>query len=125
TYGGLIGMRGALARGLERLRDAHPRAVAVDVILPEAFPPEIDAKLEQAFAHTRNLVLSCDLLPDGSGWEEPIDRFRRHAVAVGHVHADLDKYDAVSRELPLEKAAGRKRRWALALEAFAAANGAS
>src|SRR5207237_7947327 len=75
SYGGLIGMRGARARGLERLRDAHPRAVAVDVILPEAFPPEIDAKLEQAFAHTRNLVLSCDLLPDGSGWEEPIDRF--------------------------------------------------
>jgi signal transduction histidine kinase len=34
------------------------------------------------------------------------------------VHADLDRYDAVSRELPLEKISAHDRRWALALEAF-------
>ena len=123
-YGGINGMRGALAEGLDRIRDARPAAVAIDLILAEPGDPAADAHLERAFAGTRNLVLSSDLLPDGSGWEEPIARFRGHAVATGHDHADLDKYDAVSRDLPLEKAAGRERYWALSLAAFAAARGA-
>ena len=54
--------------------------------------------------------------PDGSQWEEPIPRFRKYAAGVGEVHADLDKFDAVSRDLPLEKVAGHDRRWTLALE---------
>jgi signal transduction histidine kinase len=120
-YGGLTGMRAALADGLEKIRAAHPRAVAVDLILPDASPS--DDKLEAAFANTQNLVLSSDLLPDRSGWEDPIGRFRGHAVAVGEVHADLDKFDAISRDLPLEKVAGHDRRWALALDTFAAVKG--
>jgi len=123
-YGGINGMRGALAEGLERIRDAKPAAVAVDIILAEPGDPAADARLEKAFAGTKNLVLSCDLLPDASGWEDPIERFRKSAIAVGQVHADLDKYDAVSRDIPLEKAAARQRRWALSLAAFAAARGA-
>jgi signal transduction histidine kinase len=123
-YGGINGMRGALAEGLDRIRSARPTAVAVDIILAEAGDPAADARLEQAFAGTHNLVLSCDLLPDGSGWEDPIERFRRYAVSVGHVHADPDKYDAVSRDIPLEKAAARQRHWALSLAAYAAARGA-
>jgi signal transduction histidine kinase len=117
-YGGLIGMRAALADGLDRIAPAHPAVVAVDVILAE--PGQADDRLEAAFAHTPNLVLSCDMQPDGGRWEEPIPRFRKYAVAVGEVHADLDKYDAVSRDLTLEKAAGHDRRWALPLEAFRA-----
>jgi signal transduction histidine kinase len=116
-YGGLTGMRVALADGLEKIQPAKPSAVAVDLILPDANPS--DDKLEGAFANTRNLILSCDLLPNNT-WEDPIARFRKHAVAVGEVHADLDKFDAVSRDLPLEKVAARDRRWALALETFAA-----
>jgi signal transduction histidine kinase len=117
-YGGLTGMRAALADGLEKISTAKPAAVAVDLILAEPNPS--DDKLEAAFASTRNLVLSCDLLPDDSGWEDPIPRFRKYAVAVGEVHADLDKFDAVSRDLPLERVAGHDRRWALALETFMA-----
>jgi len=115
-YGGLTGMRAALADGLDRIRDARPAVVAVDLILAE--PGDADDKLEAAFARTRNLVLASDMRPDASGWEDPIPRFRKYAAAVGEVHADLDKYDAVSRDLSLDKAAGIDRRWALALEAF-------
>ena len=117
-YGGLTGMRAALADGLEKISAARPAAVAVDLILAE--PNPADDKLEAAFAGTRNLVLSCDLLPDDSGWEDPVRRFRKYAVAIGEVHADLDKFDAVSRDLPLERVAGNDRRWALALETFMA-----
>jgi signal transduction histidine kinase len=120
AFGGMAGLRKALAEGLERIAPAAPTAVAVDVTLADPpVNPESDASLEAAFRHTRNLILACDLLPDGAGWDDPIPQFRRWAAAVGHVHTDLDA-DAVSRELPLEKAAGRDRRWALALEAFRA-----
>jgi signal transduction histidine kinase len=113
-YGGLLGMRAALADGLDRIQPAHPAAVVVDIILPEG--GDADDRLEAAFAHTHNLVLSSDMQPDGTQWEEPIPRFRKYAAGVGEVHADLDKFDAVSRDLPLEKIAGRDRRWTLALE---------
>ena len=120
-YGGLTGMRSALNDGLEIIENAHPAAIAIDLILAEPNPS--DGPLEAAFNNTSRLILSCDLLPDGSGWEDPIPRFRRHAAAVGEVHADLDKFDAVSRDLPLEKVAGHDRRWALALATFAAVKG--
>ena len=114
SYGGLIGIRSALADGLDRIQPVHPAAVVVDIILTEG--GDADDKLEAAFARTHNLVLSSDMQPDGTQWEEPIPRFRKYAAGVGEVHADLDKFDAVSRDLPLEKIAGRDRRWTLALE---------
>jgi signal transduction histidine kinase len=121
-YGGLTGIRAALSDGLKKIAPAHPAAVAVDIILPDA--SATDDSLEQAFAETRNLVLSSDLLANGT-WEDPIPRFRKHAVAVGEVHADLDKFDAVSRDIPLEKAGTQDRRWALALATYAAVKGSS
>jgi len=129
-YGYPAGIRAALADGLDRIQPAHPAAVAVDVTLPApGGDPADDAKLEDAFSRTRNLVLSCDLLPGGltgatgAGWEDPSPLFRKYAVAVGHAHAALDTYDAVSRYLILEKVAGTDRRWALALAAYSAATG--
>jgi signal transduction histidine kinase len=121
-YGGLTGMRTALSRGLEAIEGQHPAAIAVDLILPDA--SSSDGPLEAAFANAPKLILACDLLANGT-WEDPIERFRKHAVAVGQVHADLDKFDAISRDLPLEKAAGHDRRWALALATFAAVKGAA
>jgi CHASE2 domain-containing sensor protein len=120
---GVNGTRAALAEGLARIAPAHPAAVAVDVILAEPGPTDDDDRLEQAFASTPHLVLSSDLLPDASGWEEPIAPFAKHAAAIGEVHADLDKYDAVSRDITLEKAAGHVRHWALALDAYSISRG--
>jgi signal transduction histidine kinase len=122
-YGYPAGIRTALADGLDRIQPAHPAAVAVDMILDPGSDPIADAKLEDAFSRTHNLVLSCALLPDGTGWDNPSPRFQKYAVAVGQTHAALDTYDAVSRDLTLEKIAGRDRRWALSLAAYSAAAG--
>lgn len=122
-YGGLTHVRAALADGLEKIRGANPAAVAVDMILAEPGASEAeDSRLEAAFQTTPHLVLACYLLSDKT-WEMPIERFRQHAFGLGHVHADFDKYDAVSRDIPLEVAAGRQRHWALALETFRAVRG--
>jgi signal transduction histidine kinase len=112
-YDGITGIRAALADGLMRIAPAHPEAVVVDVILPE--PQAADDQLEAAFSHIHNLVLSADMQQDDTSWEDPIPRFRKYAAGVGEVHADLD-HDAVSRDIPLQKAAGRDGRWTLALE---------
>jgi len=123
-YGYPAGIRAALADGLDRIQPAHPAAVAVDVTLSgPGGDPVADKKLEDAFSRTRNLVLSCELLPDGSGWDDPGPLFGKYAVAVGQTHAALDTYDAVSRDLMLEKVAGTDRRWALALAAYSAVTG--
>ena len=129
-YGYPAGIRAALADGLNRIQPAHPAAVAVDVTLSgPGGDPIADQKLEDAFSRTHNLVLSCELLPGGltgtggSGWDDPSPLFKKYAVAVGQTHAALDTYDAVSRDLMLEKVAGTDRRWALALAAYSAAAG--
>jgi signal transduction histidine kinase len=117
AFKGRLGLRKALADGLEQIASASPKAVAVDAILADEADQESDDRLEAALRKTHNLVLPSDLLEDNTGWEDPLPRFRRWAAAVGHVHLDPD-LDGVGRELALEKAFAHDRRWALALEAF-------
>lgn len=111
---GMRRLRTRLTDALEQIIPAGPAVVAIDVILSDASDvPAEDARLAEVLSRTPNLILASDLLPDGT-WEDPIPQFRAHAEAVGHVHAAPDP---VSRVLPLELAAGRERRWAMALEA--------
>jgi len=123
AYGGVPGLRKPLAQALELISAAAPKTVAVDLILADKTDPAIDARLEEALHDTRNLVLACQLLPDGAAWEDPLPRFRAQAAALGHVHAEPDELDSVGRSLPLEKAANRDRRWALSLEAYRLSRG--
>jgi signal transduction histidine kinase len=120
-FNGIRGERKALAMGLNLIRDAHPLAVAVDIILPEASPD--DEVLEAAFARTPKLVLPCELTGQ---WEDPIARFKRHAAGLGQVHVEPLR-DAVSRYIELYKVTGdhgtADRRWSLALEAYRVSRG--
>jgi signal transduction histidine kinase len=117
AFNGRLGLRKALAEGLERIASASPKAVAVDAILADTTDAKSDDALEEAFRKTRNLILPSDLLRDGSGWDDPLPRFRQWAAAVGHVHLEPG-LDGVGRTLTLEKAFAHDRHWALSLEAF-------
>jgi signal transduction histidine kinase len=121
---GMAGLRGALARGLERVAAAGPKVVAIDLILADEGNPADDAALEAALRKIPRLVLACELVDDGRRWEDPLPRFRKWATALGHVHGDPGPYDGVSRVVPLEKVAAHERRWALAFEAFRLSRGA-
>ncbi|HWB85777.1 MAG TPA: CHASE2 domain-containing protein [Bryobacteraceae bacterium] len=121
---GMRGIRGVLAEGLRRVAAAKPKAVAVDIILADPGDPAENAALADAFRLTPNLVLSCQLINNGAQWEDPLLQFRRWAAAVGHVHAEPDPDDSVTRAISLEKRAGYDRRWALSLEAFRLSRGA-
>jgi signal transduction histidine kinase len=113
--GGMRNVRSTLSNTLLRLGKQEPAVVAIDIVLPDRGDPTDDATLAAALAATPNLILASDILPGGQQWEDPLPEFRRHAKAVGHVHAAPDP---VSRKLPLQAIAGRDRRWAMALEAL-------
>ncbi len=116
-------LRAILADALKTVAAAQPKAVAVDVLLPDAGDPADDAALEQAMRATPNLILACEA---GEGkFENPLPRFAGLAAGVGHVNLPADRADAVGRQIPLEEAGGGERRWALSLEAFRVARGAA
>jgi signal transduction histidine kinase len=123
-HGGIRRLRANLPLLLERIAAARPAAVAVDITLADPGDAQEDARLAAAFARTPNLVLACEMMPDGSGWQDPVEPFRRHAAALGHVSTLAGPYDEVNRRITLERVAGRERRWALSLEALRLAAGA-
>ena len=122
-YGGMR-IRQPLADALRLVAAAGPTAVAIDVILTDrGEDPGADKALADAFCQTPHLVLSALLMDDPVRWEDP-KPFARCAAAIGHVHAEPDDNDSITRSISLEKYAGNDRRWALALEAFRLSRGA-
>ena len=122
-FGGMR-IREPLARALRLVSAAHPTAVAIDVTLTDqSDDPRADEDLRAAFCQTPRLVLSALLMDDPVRWEDP-KPFAPCAAAIGHVHAEPDDNDSVTRSISLEKIAGHDRRWALALEAFRLSRGA-
>ncbi|MBM3796607.1 MAG: CHASE2 domain-containing protein [Acidobacteria bacterium] len=115
-FGGVTSIRKILADGLPRLIAAKPKAVVVDVILADAGEDAaVNERLASALAALPNVVLGTSLTREGQ-WEEPIELFRRHAAALGHMHADPD--GQMVRRVSLEKVVRGKRYWAMSLEAF-------
>jgi hypothetical protein len=62
-------------------------------------------------------------MDDPVQWEDPKPAFAKCAAAIGHVHAEPDDNDSVTRSISLEKYIGRDRKWALAVQAFRLSRG--
>jgi len=125
-YGGISGIRKPLADGLRIVSAAHPKAVAVDVILADnkSSPQDraIDAALSDSLCANRNVVLSAELVK--GRFEYPLPQFRKCAAAVGHVYANQNEDDSRVRDILLDKSASKVRLWALSLEACRLSRGA-
>jgi signal transduction histidine kinase len=128
SMGGVGGYRSMWSRAFDLVKRAHPKAVALDVVLSDPWKdPAEDQRLERAMQGVDNLVLAAHLdpLPLGNArWEDPLPVFRQHAAAVGHDGADELSGDGVTREIPLEERTAGERHWSLALEAYRLARGA-
>jgi len=125
AYGGMLHIRSALAQALRVVNAASPKAIAVDVILADTGDPLENQQLADAFRQTPHLVLASELIGNPPRWEDPRPEFSRWSAALGHVYAQPDDADAVTRVIPLDKHAGHEQRWALALEAFRVSRGAA
>ncbi|HLG96528.1 MAG TPA: CHASE2 domain-containing protein [Bryobacteraceae bacterium] len=121
AMGGPRAVRSMLARALDLLAPAQPRAVAIDLILADAEDPREDQRLAQAMRRTKNLVLETDLA--AQHWQNPLAAFRASAAGLGHDKADQNSRDGVTRQIPLEQRTEQERYWALALETFRVSRG--
>jgi signal transduction histidine kinase len=121
--GGPRNYRSILAEALDAIAPAKPAAVAIDLILADSGDPAENARLEDSLRRAAlNLVLACAM---GAGkWEDPLPGFQAHARALGQVNLEPGRGDNVARQIQLEAAAGKDRRWALSLQAFRVARGA-
>ena len=123
--GGMSAIRSILAEAIDKVNAAQPAAVADDVLLADETTDQAgNAELDAALRATKNLILPCDLVTVNGRleWEDPLPRFARSGV-LGHVFREQSLEDGVNRFVPLEEIAGGEKRWALALQTFAAVRG--
>lgn len=123
--------RSVMAEVLDRISNAGPAAIGLDVIYSEPSEAEEDRRLVQAVRQSGRVVLPAQL-PDsetagsdqlGSTWLRPLAELERAAAGVGHAHAAPD-VDGVLRSIQLSKADERgDRLWAFGLEAVRVAEG--
>lgn len=117
--------RSVMASVLNRISDAHPRAVGLDVIYAETSDPAQDKLLTEAIRRSGRVVLPAQLTEveatrsssrGSSTWLLPLPEIGAAAAATGHAHADPD-VDGVLRTVQLSKADERgDRLWAFGLE---------
>ncbi|HEY0546969.1 MAG TPA: CHASE2 domain-containing protein [Pyrinomonadaceae bacterium] len=122
--------RSVMASVLDRLTDANPRAVGLDVIYAESSEATGDKLLAEAIRRNGRVVLPAQLIEaEGSPangvstWLRPLPEIRDAAASVGHAHADPD-VDGVLRTVQLSKADAKgERLWAFGLETLRVAEG--
>ena len=114
--GGVGNLRETLARSLNLLAAVKPKLVAIDVILADKGDEVQNGHLAMALHNAGTVILPCEL--SNGKWEDPIAIFSEQARAIGHVHANPDAVDGVTRHVPLERVAGIVRRWSLGFEAY-------
>ncbi|MBV9209675.1 MAG: CHASE2 domain-containing protein, partial [Acidobacteria bacterium] len=115
--------RSVMASVLDRLTEAKPRAVGLDVIYAESSEAADDRLLSEAVKRNAHVVLPAQLIeaeasPSSglSTWLSPLPEIKDAAAAIGHAHADPD-VDGVLRTVQLSKADAKgERLWAFGLE---------
>jgi PAS domain S-box-containing protein len=110
--------RSVMAAAIEKLTEAKPRAIGLDVIYSEASTPEDDRRLATAIAHNGRVVLPAQLYEtaNSTAWLRPIPEFANAAQSIGHAHISPG-VDGMARSIQLSKANDRAERlWALSAE---------
>ncbi|RQO37419.1 histidine kinase [Herminiimonas sp. KBW02] len=89
---------------INKLTQARPRAIGLDVILSETSTPQNDAQLAAAIAHSQRVVLPVVLTNAGQGLTAglPIPILAESARALGHINLEHDS-DGVIRSVFLRE----------------------
>ena len=96
--------RHELAQLVRAVTSQHPKAIGMDVLLPEAEDQRDDDDLAAAIAAAPNVVLATKISgsPQSKLWSDPLPLFARAAKGVGHVQAIVDD-DGLCRSIPAEE----------------------
>ncbi|MGH9846591.1 MAG: CHASE2 domain-containing protein, partial [Blastocatellia bacterium] len=123
--------RRVIAGALDKLTEAHPRSVGLDVIYAEPSDPEEDRRLAAAIARNGRVVLPAQLYEAAStvpgatatgpaspatAWLRPLPELAGAARSLGHAHVSPG-VDGMARGIQLSKADDQAGRlWAFSLE---------
>jgi signal transduction histidine kinase len=109
--------RAELARLIRAVSRQQPKAIGLDVLLPESEDEQNDAELARAIQAAPNPVLAAKIStsPSGKMWIDPLPRFAQAAKGIGHVQAVID-FDGVCRSVPLDEPSADGMRAAFALK---------
>lgn len=111
--------RSLLARALDQLATAQPKAVALTVLFSDATTPGDDEALAAAIRRSGNVVLAAQLVETPlreAEWIRPLPLLAQAAAGVGHGNVLTDT-DGVARALTLREADDEgDALWALAVE---------
>src|SRR6478672_8727238 len=109
--------RAELARLIRAVSAQNPRAIGLDVLLPELEDEQNDSALAAAIQSASNIVLAAKIStsPTGNLWMDPLPRFAKAAKGVGHVQAIID-FDGLCRSIPVQEPSADGLRPAFALK---------
>jgi len=109
--------RAKLAKLIRAVSAQNPKAIGVDVLLPELEDEANDSALAAAIQSAPNIVLAAKIStsPTGNLWMDPLPRFAKAAKGVGHVQAIID-FDGLCRSIPVQEPSADGVRPAFALK---------
>ena len=109
--------RAELAKLIRAVSAQNPKAIGVDVLLPELEDEQNDSALTSAIQSAPNIVLATKIStsPTGNLWMDPLPRFAQAAKGVGHVQAIID-FDGLCRSIPVQEPSADGLRSAFALK---------
>ena len=109
--------RARLAKLIRAVSEQQPKAIGMDILLPEAEDETNDSALASAIQSAPNIVLATKISssPTGNLWMDPRPRFAQAAKGVGHVQAIID-FDGLCRSIPIQEPSADGLRPAFALK---------
>jgi len=120
--------RSLMARALDSLTSARPKAIALDVLYVETTTKADDAALASAVKRAGNVVVAAQLTAgatneDAVEWLRPLPDIESNAAGVGHVDVHTG-FDGVARALPPREADDQGvALWAMAVELIRVGDG--
>jgi len=120
--------RSLMARALDSLKNAQPKAIALDALYVEPTTKADDAALASAVKRAGNVVVAAQLTAGATGadtveWLRPLQDIESNAAGVGHVDVNTG-FDGVARTLLLRKADDQSEAlWAMAVELIRVGDG--
>jgi two-component system, OmpR family, phosphate regulon sensor histidine kinase PhoR len=120
-FGRFPWQRSLMARALESLAKAQPKAIALNVLYVDPTTEADDAALAMAIKRAGNVVVAAQLpaaptSEDAVGWLRPLQEIESNAAGVGHTDV-LTGFDGVARTLLLSKFDNQNvPLWAMAVE---------
>jgi len=116
-YGRWPWPRAELAKLIRAVSAENPKAIGMDILLPELEDEQNDSALASAIQSAPNIVLAAKIStsPTGTLWMDPQPRFAQAAKGVGHVQAIID-FDGLCRSIPVQEPSADGVRPAFALK---------